>query len=683
MKKLSLILQFNYQLIIFVFVVLVYLIINNFVIESKSIYKGNEIFLEGVITNYHIDGNLVKIDFKTPEKIKASYYLKTIKEKQTLANDICLGCTLQVKGVLEKPLNNTIFNTFNYKKYLEHQKIYYLFKIKDYQIIKNNNIFYKIKDKVVKRIYSLEQKDYLLAFLIGDKALLNNNEYDLFKNNGIAHLLAISGMHIGFVISLCSFLLTKLKNKTKNLIISFILLFIGFLTSFSASVLRVIIFFILNWLNSFKKKPFSKLVILIYTLNFEILINPFIIYDYGFLYSNIITFGIIYFQEKIKGNYFKKLFSLSLICFLFSLPITARLNYEVNLTSILANLVFVPLVSFIIYPWSIISIIIPNPIYGFLIKIFNYLSIFFNYFKIVINIPKLSLILIIIYYLILLLSKNNLKLLLTLLVIIIINKLIFKLDRNYYVLFFDVGQGDSSIIISPYQKEVVMIDTGGKTSFKKLAWQERSKNYFISDNVLKYLKSRGITKINYLIISHGDSDHALDAVHIINNFKVKYVILNKGPYNNLEKAIIKTKVKLKNHLDLFLLKGINLNNKIYDNENDNSIVNYFIVGGIKFLYLGDASKKVEEDILNKYDLDIDIVKLGHHGSKFSTSKTLLRQPWQIGIISCGCNNIYNHPSLEVVLNLEKYHKKYWQTSRDGTISFKIRDKAYTIRTCLP
>ena len=138
---------------------------------------------------------------------------------------------------------------------------------------------------------------------------------------------------------------------------------------------------------------------------------------------------------------------------------------------------------------------------------------------------------IIIYYLILyLIYKYNYKInYLLLILIIFINIILPKLDSSYYIYYLDVSQGDASIIISPYKKEVIMVDTGGLIN----------SNYHISDNIILFLKSLGISKINLLVTTHGDFDHIGEAINIINNYKVKKVIFNCGEYNALEKDLLK------------------------------------------------------------------------------------------------------------------------------------------------
>ena len=213
-----------------------------------------------------------------------------------------------------------------------------------------------------------------------------------------------------------------------------------------------------------------------------------------------------------------------------------------------------------------------------------------------------------------------------------------------------------------------MIDTGGK-------WNS---NYSLTDNLLiPFSNSVGVKKIDYLILTHGDYDHMGEAINLVNNYKVDNVIFNCGSYNELENELIKV---LKN-------KNINyytcvnradnlefLQTKEYDNENDNSNVIYTKMNGYKFLFMGDAGITKEKDILKEYNIsNIDVLKVGHHGSKTSSSKEFINEinP-KYSIISVGKNNRYGHPNKEVLNNLNK--SIIYRTDQDGSIMFKLNKK---------
>ena len=181
-----------------------------------------------------------------------------------------------------------------------------------------------------------------------------------------------------------------------------------------------------------------------------------------------------------------------------------------------------------------------------------------------------------------------------------------------------------------------------------------------------------------------------EAINLVNNFKVEKVIFNCGDYNNLEKELIEVlnKKKIKYYscikeLNIDDNKLYFLNTKEYNNENDNSNVIYTELNGYKFMFMGDASSTTEKEILNKYNLpDIDVLKVGHHGSKTSSGKEFINEiSPEYSIISVGKNNRYGHPNKEVLNNLAK--SKIFRTDENGSIMFKIKNNNIKIEIYSP
>ena len=692
LTNLKLLLRCNILFIILFLFAIIYVFIFTVFIKYESKYVGSETKINGKIDEYSINGNKLQMEISGKEKIIATYYINTEEEKEYLLKTIGIGKSIYLSGSLNNPINNTIPNNFNYKNYLYNKKIFYLFDIASYEIIDDNNFIDKIKDYLYKRAYSLDNNEYLLVLVLGDKSLISSDIYNNYQTNGTSHLLAISGSHVAVLLAVFNVFLKRLKEIPKLLILSGILLFFGFITNFQAAVMRAIYFFILNSLNKIGKFNFSNLQILLLTAFILILFDPFIIYDLGFIYSFAVCGGIIYYSDKITGNYIVKMFKLSTISFLFSLPISAYINYEVNILSILVNMLFVPWISIIVFPLAIITFIMPifNPILSFTLSITDFLNNLFVNFSLFINIPKTSIIFIALLFLFLILLKSNKKYLIAIISILIIIKIIPKLDNNHYVYFLDVGQGDNIVLITPHQREVIMLDTGGRITYEVDEWKRSNKTYNVSDNTIKFLKSIGVTNIDYLILSHGDNDHAGEAINILKSIPTANVILNNDAFNDLEESII-SKVNALNINYYQNIKSINLsttklyflNDYLYDNENDNSLVTYTNFGNINFLFMGDASVKVEQDLLEKYNLEnVDILKVGHHGSKTSTSLDFINDINPIySIISVGRNNRYNHPNAEVLEILNGTN--IYRTDYDGTIAFKISGDKFRIKTFMP
>ena len=181
-----------------------------------------------------------------------------------------------------------------------------------------------------------------------------------------------------------------------------------------------------------------------------------------------------------------------------------------------------------------------------------------------------------------------------------------------------------------------------------------------------------------------------EAINLVENFKVEKVIFNCGEYNYLERELIKVLNK-KNIKHYSCIKELEINkNKLYflqtnnfNNENDNSNVIYTELNGYKFMFMGDASITTEKEILKEYNLPkIDVLKVGHHGSKTSSGEEFIDEinP-KYSIISVGKNNRYGHPNKEVLNTLED--SKIYRTDENGSIMFKIKNNKIKIETCSP
>ena len=642
-----------------------------FFITCNSIYKSNynegDITLTGHIVSMTYQDNKVNIILKAKEKINVTYHTD-------LQLDYELGDQIKISGQLSKPSNNTVFNLFNYRLYLLSNKIYFNLKAdKIEKVTDNDNFFYKIKNNVYRRIDQLKSGNYIKAFILGDKQDLDDNMQSIYRENGITHLLAISGMHVTLLASILLFFLKRFKYS--HLIISLFLVFYAFLTNFTPSVLRAVFLFILNKYNKKKTIVLIACVMLLY--------NPYYIYNVGFLFSFVISFYLIYFgklSNRFK-NYFIKLLVTSTICFIASIPIMINNFYYINLTSPLINVIFVPFVTFIIFPLCLLVLIIPcfDNLLLFCLHIMEQLSLFFNHFNVDIIMSKINVFFFLFYYLLITIIFLKPKYFYILVVVVLVHTNIRLFNKNICLTMIDVGQGDS--VLLEIKDKSILIDTGGSYF----------SNYSIAKNKLvPYFKSLGIKKLDYLILTHGDYDHMGEAISLINSFKVDKVIFNNGEYNDLELDLIKV-LEEKNidyyqnieELNIANNKLYFLNNKLYDNENDNSNVVYTVLNNIKLLLMGDAGIEVEDNILNKYNLnDIDILKVGHHGSKTSSSEQFINSinP-KYSMISVGKNNRYGHPNKEVLYNLDD--TIIYRTDYDGSVMFQLKKDKLKINTCTP
>ena len=672
--KLRIILLCDYLYYILFFITCIFLLININKKIDVPILTNNS--YELIINDYKINDKTITIYF---DNIIGKYYVDNDEKVKEFKDNYSFGDKIYIEGEISVPNNNTIPNNFNYKDYLYHKYIYYIIKIDKIKMIsKNDNIFLNIKNSIYKRIDKIKYNNYLYAFILGKSYYIDSEVLNNYKINGITHLFALSGLHVSMFSSIILFILKKIKlsEKLSYFITSLFLIFFAFIASFTPSIVRSVLFFILSSINNVYYLYIKPKYLLYIVFSILIFINPFYIYDTGFILSFCISFFILLFNEKNKiNNNLLSILVISILSTISSLPIIINMSYEINILGFINNLFFIPYVTYIVFPLSIIVVFISKLsfILNFLIIIMEYISkVSSNIFNIKLIFPKMSLFLIIIYYvlLILIVKKINLKKIF----IIYLSFLYFRcdFDKNNYVYFIDVGQGDSALIVTKNNKSI-LIDTGGKVG----------SNYsLMKSNVIPFFKSIGIRKLDYLFITHGDYDHAGYGIDLVNNFNVKNRFTNKGKYNLLEKKL-NIKSFNNSYIKIDNVEIYSLNSKHYNNENSDSLVLLVIIDNYKLLFMGDASINTEKDIMNNYDIgDVFILKVGHHGSKTSSSEEFINSvnP-KYSIISVGKNNKFGHPNKEVLDNLS--NSKIYRTDIDGSIMFKIKKDKLRIETYSP
>lgn len=581
-----------------------------------------------------------------------------------------LGDEIAIKAVPLAYQKPTLENAFDYQLYLFRQGYKGSYQIKEITLIKENtSIFYQLKNLFFKRASTINNP-YLYSLLLGDNSYFQEEVKTSFNNNGIIHVFAISGFHITFFLTLLKKLLKRLKKDKIFFILLIFLSFYAFLLNFKVAIMRSIIFHLFLLFNKRFSLSLSSSKVLLIAILSILIFTPLAIYDLGFLYSSIISLAFFLFLKK-KTSYFKSLFLTSLLAFFISLPISVQSFNQINIFSIFNSILATVLVSYLLLPLCLLVFILPCC--NFLLIFFG--DLFSNFSLILIDIFPVTILAsfktwqIILYYLLLilfLLSKIKIKLCCFILLSIFLSwhYFAFSFLPDFY-LMLDVGQGDSSLFF--LDKQTLVIDTG------------ESKNYYNAKNLIAYLKSLGIRKIDHLVISHGDADHLADAFYLLNNFKVGNIYFNSNTLKELEKELyllaLKKQIKITflKYQSCFLVSNYqfcNLN-QTYDDENKASLVLFANIHNYKFLFTGDIDWEVENFLINKYsNLQVDFLKVAHHGSNTSSRLSFLKKirP-KYSLISVGENN-YGHPSLEVLKNLQKYTRsKIFVTREDGSIKF--------------
>lgn len=666
-------------------------------------------------------------------KLKKKFILLT-KNKE-----IEYGNKIKLEGTYIKPSKSRNYRDFDYSNYLKTENIYGTIEQNGkIELIKEKNInylfinLYKVKNKIIKNInnkFPEETRGVFLGILLGDKNSIEEDVRQNFADSSLSHILAVSGTHISYVVICISVLFKKLKlNKNIRKVLTSLVLFMYlYLVDFSASATRAVIMsnIVILQMLFYRKQDtittiaFSSIIILIN--------NPYAILNIGFLLSYGGTIGIILFVNKIsiesKEDFFQRFKSyLKDICIVtisaqtIIMPIIIYYFNTISFTFIISNIIAslvigpiimiglviiaisffkIPIISLIIRFYNILIVILVKtadiiskiPISKIYLKTPTTLEIIFYYsvvflIALLIYIKKSNrkfikkTIQIDIYNLKNFFINNRNKVLIFISIVSLISITSIKIPKELKINFIDVGQGDSCLITTPQNKKII-VDSGG------------SESYDVGKNVLlPYLLDKRITKIDYIMISHFDTDHCKGFEYVLENIKVKNVIISKQSetsenFKQIMKIIRKkrinlivvqkgSKIKIDNFTTVDIISPQSEN--IADNMNDNSIVAKFEAYNFSILFTGDASEKIEKELIKeKINLKSDILKVSHHGSKTGTSEEFLKsvKP-KIALIGVGENNKFGHPTEDVIKRLTENKVKIYRTDRNGEISIKIK-----------
>lgn len=597
---------------------------------------------------------------------KYIYYNKDITKLTFNVGDIYI-----INGQVIKQQSSNVPNGFDYAKYLKYQNIVGLIEIENINYVKNIFIISKIHNSLV-RYYekNFEHSDIIKALVIGNKNGIDEELMNNIQMVGISHLFVVSGLHVGILTGVLSFLLGKVKlsNKKRNLIIYMFLGAYLIITNFMVSVLRVSVAYVLKNILNKDFTPLDKIVI---NMIIVLMINPFYIYSYSFILTYLISSTIIIISpllRKKKGiiPFITNMLIVSIASLIITLPIVIRINLNINILSLIYNVIYIPMVSYILLPLSIIITFVPflEPYVSFIYNLFNqsviYLSkltLFSFSFPILNNVEAIFYYLNLLFVIYMIEKKKSYFILMFILYLFCwYNKA--YIDVKDKIVFLDIPEGDATHIKTYFNKCNILVDTG------------------IEDNTLiTYLKNQGVRTIDLVIISHGDNDHNGNLENLIKNFKIKKVILSYFDYNTHQ-------ILIKNNFNnyAFVRKGdvFKINNILFEilwpvkdmkNVNNNSIVFKMSFSNTTYLFTGDIEKEVEEKIIDmEKKIDVDVLKIAHHGSNTSTHNSWLEGVnFDIGVAMTGDKNTFGFPNKYTVKRLEK--KEVYYTSECDTITF--------------
>ena len=609
------------------------------------------------------------------------------------------GSIIKINAQYMEATRDRNYGGFNYKTYLRTKKIYGIFNVEDVEIVKNgsDNIIIKlckyIKSKLREKLKK-ENSELAISLIVGDRSHISSEVEDNFKKANLMHMLAISGAHFSYVILIATFISNRLQHKRLGQLIQIIaIIFFMNLTGNTASVVRAGIMSILLIGSSICKRQNDSLNNIAISAIIQIINNPYIIFDSGFMLSYSGVLGIILFYKKISEHIHFKSIALTISANIFIIPIMIYNFHTISGSFIISNICASWLLGIIII-LEFISLCIPIKLLYMILDLLIMMlrkiaEICANIPFAQMYVPRYAIFFVIIIYILIFCRKLKCRkyvysfLTIGVSILLIVNFTDVYQDRMR-INFIDVGQGDSCLI--RYKGTNIMIDSGGSLSKNK-----DGKSYDIGENVLNnYLLNRGITRLDYIMASHFDEDHSQGFVFLLKNMKVKNVIISEQyktssiyeqfkqicKNQNIQIIYVRSgdEIRIKD-LAFKILHPKSKENQISENPlNNNAIVCMVKYKNRRILFTGDIEKVAENEMVKEYTngLKADILKVGHHGSKTSTTKEFLDliNP-SVALIGVGQNNKFGHPNEDVIKRLEEKNIQIYRTDEMGEISVII------------
>ena len=659
------------------------------------------------------------IKYVTSTSALCKYYGRKYRLKQFSKNYLP-GNYVKIKCKIFQPRDKRNPGEFDYRQYLMSKGIVAqvsIYNFKDIKLLDKKydfvkSIIYMLRLKIYKqiaKIYSGEEKHLVNALILGERKDLDKSIVADFINSGTVHVLAVSGLHVGFIVGILFLVFGRFNLFLKSgITIIGILLFIvisgGHPSVIRASVMAIIMitaFVTGREYNSFNILALAGFILLV--------VNPAELFNPGFQLSFAAVFSILFFYpyfEKIVFNMNIKnalirkgmlLFSLTLAAQIGTLPITLIYFKKLSLISFFINILIVPLIG-VVVALAVASLLFSvGSIYlGSLLAVTNSLIIklMFYFAKLSselkyshLTISNFSWYQALLYFGLLsvvtyaFIKFRNMKAKVTVLVISvflyftyapIVSPPILQ-SGKFYVIAIDIGQGDSFLIIFPNRK-TALVDAGNST-------KHFDNGRYVIEPLLNYL---GIDKINYLFISHIDADHYRGSVSLIYDGFVERVykpVLDENLRKDLrfENYVKHFNIPINYYYrsalmiggaKLYFLNDTSLISYRMFSQNNKSGVLKLCYGEKSILFTGDLEGKGERLWTGLYEsfLKSDVLKVGHHGSKFSTSELFLNRvkpTW--ALISAGENNKFGHPNFETIARLNNFRVGIKRTDKSGAI----------------
>ncbi|MHC3587598.1 DNA internalization-related competence protein ComEC/Rec2 [Streptococcus suis] len=619
------------------------------------------------------------------------FYKLTSQEEQTYFQNLADLVQLEVEAEVSLPAGQRNFKGFDYQAYLKTQGIYRTVKltaIKKIVPVQSWNVFDWLSTwrrqalVYVKTNFPAPMSHYMTGLLFGELDSEFDQMSDLYSSLGIIHLFALSGMQVGFFIDKFRWILLRLgltKEAVDKLQIPFSLFYAG-LTGFSVSVVRSLVQKILGNLGLRKLDNFAVTVFVC------LLILPRFLLTAGGVLTFTYAFLLTVFDFEDLGQV-KKAAVESLSISLGILPVLMTYFYAFQPLSILLTFAFSFVFDVLLLPGlSVIFLLSPlvkitwvNGFFVFMEKIIVWVADL-GFRPWILGKPSGLVLLLLLVSLFLLYDfHRRKKWLLGLSLVLALLFFITKHPLENEVTVVDIGQGDS-IFLRDLRGRTVLIDVGGRVDFAaKEAWQERSSQANAERTLIPYLHSRGVDRIDSLVLTHTDTDHVGDVLEVAKQVKIGRIYVSPGSLTvpdfvatlkeiNVPVHVVKVGDRLPifdSYLEVLYPDGTG------DGGNNDSIVLYGRLLETNFLFTGDLEQG-ELDLIETYpNLPVDVLKAGHHGSKGSSYPEFLDHIGaKIALVSAGENNRYKHPHQETLDRFDSRNIQVYRTDQQGAIRFR-------------
>ena len=639
-----------------------------------------------------VNGDSLSFRGKSDGRIFQVYYKLQSEEEKEQFQALTALHDLELEGKLSEPEGQRNFGGFDYQAYLKTQGIYQTLNIKKIQSLQKvgswdigENLSSLRRKAVVwiKTHFPDPMRNYMTGLLLGHLDTDFEEMNELYSSLGIIHLFALSGMQVGFFMDGFKKLLLRLgltQEKLKWLTYPFSLIYAG-LTGFSASVIRSLLQKLLaqHGVKGLDNFALTVLVLFIIMPNFFLTAGGVLSCAYAF----------ILIMTSKEGEGLKSIARESLAISLGILPILSFYFAEFQPWSILLtfvfsflfDLVFLPLLSILFSLSFLYPVIQLNFIFEWLEGIIRLVSQVASR-PLVFGQPNAWLLILLLISLALVYDlRKNIKRLAVLSLLITGLFFLTKHPLENEITMLDVGQGES-IFLRDVTGKTILIDVGGKAeSDKKIEkWQEKATTSNAQRTLIPYLKSRGVAKIDQLILTNTDKEHVGDLLEVTKAFHVMEILVSKGSLKQkeivAELQVTQTKVRSVTAGENLTIFGGYLEvlspRKMGDGGYDDSLVLYGKLLDKNFLFTGNLGEKGDKDMLKHYpDLEVDVLKASQHGSKNSSSPAFLEKlKPELTLISVGKSNRTKLPHQETLTRLEGIKSKIYRTDQQGAIRFK-------------